>query len=344
MTDALGAVDADFGVVVFTPPSMLALARATCASVRYFMGDTPICLYVDGRASARNFERLGVRVVHTPDVPDRRMQELFFRSLRAKIAALWLAPFERFLYLDADTVVWGDMRVYLEELAALDFLIDQPHPAGDPLDHARRYILDPDLAARRRPGFDAHAHAADFANMGVFFARRGALDLDEAIAVTRLSIAEPELLFWDQGILNLLLFEGADRGTLRVGQRRLQTLAALETPERLARDFPLVDGRPVVVGEPRALHWAAQRKPRLRPAPLDYFQPAAFFRQEFRRQVRGGTLRPTDRLRLRAEDVPPRLAFRTTLARDRFLQARRRLRLALELRARAALGRGGLSS
>lgn len=38
----------DFGVVIPAKSEHLHWVRGTCASVRYFMGDTPICVVLDG--------------------------------------------------------------------------------------------------------------------------------------------------------------------------------------------------------------------------------------------------------------------------------------------------------
>src|SRR5216117_3473188 len=99
----LEPAEADFGVVITVTRHDLHWAKGTCASVRYFMPDVPIWLLLDGPGSTRDLERTyGASAARTADVEHAGLRELSFGSYLTKLSTLWLAPFETFLFLDAD--------------------------------------------------------------------------------------------------------------------------------------------------------------------------------------------------------------------------------------------------
>jgi hypothetical protein len=259
------------------------------------MPGTPICVILDGRRVPADLAQASdVVVIRGEDVVPRELRS-GFGSLRAKDAALWASPFETFLLLDADTIVWGDLRE-LADFERFDFVLDD---GGEPL----RSVMDPDLVTRHVPEFDARGHAEKFANTGAYFGRRNALDLDDYLELERLSAAYPTMFYGSQGAFNLMVFRGADRGELRVGRRRLQLMTGRIAREELVRRCSVSGSGPVVAGEPFVLHWVGSPKPRVREGHGDYFAPMTYFRLEGRRAAQSGRRRRTDLLRLRLEDA-----------------------------------------
>jgi hypothetical protein len=238
-------------------------------------------------------------VIHRTDVEHRELRELSFGSQKAKLTALWLSPFETYLMIDADAIVWGDMR-RLADFDQFDFVLDSP--IGDS-DLARDYVMDVEAVCRHFPDFDAGSHLSDYVNSGAFFARRGVIELDEYLELLRLVQLVPGLFYTDQGLLNFIVFRAADQGRLRLDQRELQVMTGGTMREEVAQRFAFTDSRPRVVGDPVVLHWVGTSKPRVRERGRDYFQPMTYFRREFRRAARGGRSSATDDLWLRFEDL-----------------------------------------
>jgi hypothetical protein len=316
----LPPVDAEFGVVVAATPEHLHWAKGAFASVRYFMDDTPICLILDGEADTRGIERAcGARVIRRAEVDHPELVRLSMGSIRAKNTPLWLAPFETFLFLDADAVVWGDMREHAD-FEQFDFILDKP--IGDPK-LSRKFAVDPDAASLHFPDFDAHSHVGEYANAGVYLARRGLLDVERYLELVRFWRQHPGVFYGDQGLLNFLVFNAADEGRLRLGQRELQVTTGDTAYEVVARRFAFTQGRPSVRGAPGVLHWAGSPKPRVRTRERDHFEPMTFFRREFRAALRGGRPSARDGLRLRWEDVTCS-DFRGSNLRGRVRMTRRR--------------------
>ena len=310
---------AEFGVVVPTKAEHLHWARGTCASVRAFMGDTPICIVLDGEGSTEDLRSTyGVVVLRREDVEPRELRDLSFGSLRAKNTVLWAAPFATYLLLDADAVVWGDMRAHAD-FDRYDFVLDQ---GGFPADSVREWIMDVDRARRHFRDFDASKYASRYVNTGAYFGRRGMLDLDRYLDLLRFQRANPRVFYGSQGLLNFMVFAALDRGSVRVAQRELQVTTGGRTRTELAQRFPIVDGVPRVEGDPVVLHWVGSTKPRVRERGEDYFAPMTHFRLAFRAASRGRGSRG-DRTALRVEDT---LAtdWRGTNLRGRLGRVRRR--------------------
>jgi len=272
--------------------------RGTCASVRHFMGDTPICVLLDDDVYPADLvETYGVQVLSRRDLTFEGSRAGLLHSLPLKNLAPWIAPFETFLMIDCDAVAWGDMR-RLADFERFDFIVDAP---------GRQWVggvMDVDAVERHVPGFDARRHVADYVNTGVFFARRAAFDLDSYLELAALSRAHPGMLkYRDQGLFNLMLFRAADEGAIRVGQRELQVVVGQTDRDELVRRFVFDGARPVATGDPVVIHWASgAAKPSVRQRRGDFFAPMTHFRREYRRAAQGGSRRD-DLLRLRLEDV-----------------------------------------
>jgi hypothetical protein len=287
-----------FGVVVVACDADLHLARGACASVRHFLGDVPMCLILDGRGSGREFETTyGARVLRRDDVEDAELRRRSFGFGVTKLIGLWEGPFETFLSLDADTVVWGNVAG-IADFDRYDFVVDTG-PSNADLAYVTDYYYDPERLRRHFPDFDGTAHASECVNLGAFFGRRGVLDRDLYLELLDLKQRDPGVFRGgDQGVFNFMLQRAAEQGLARVAQRPLQGWPA---GRNAGLRFPVQDGRPVV-REPTVLHWALPYKPRADDS--DHSAPSLLFRLEhLRARSDRGRLPRGARLRLRLEDT-----------------------------------------
>jgi hypothetical protein len=66
----------DFGIIVATYQGDYSFAKGCCASVRYFLGDVPICLIVDGTFSTSSLEKAyAVRIINHNTVTNKFLRE-----------------------------------------------------------------------------------------------------------------------------------------------------------------------------------------------------------------------------------------------------------------------------
>jgi hypothetical protein len=88
-------------------------AKGCCASVRYFLGDVPIALIVDGTFSVSSLEEAyQVQVINHHTISNEILKKRSFGWGKTKMIAFWESPWQHFLYLDADTNVWGNVLKY----------------------------------------------------------------------------------------------------------------------------------------------------------------------------------------------------------------------------------------
>jgi hypothetical protein len=283
-----------FGVVVAATDSDLHLARATLASIRYFMGDVPVAVVFDGeRSLEREVRTYDLQVIRKADVENGGLRERSFGFGVTKMVAWWEAPFERVLYLESDTFAWGDLR-HLAWSAGSDVLIDLPECPVSEAD-VDRYYFDVAQLEARFPEFDWRAHRTSLMGPGTYCFRRGILSLDRYLELLDLGAEQRLFKGGEQGILNFMLFEASDAAQLHLEQVQYQTYANDWSRKVLNQRFPIHAGVPDVVGAPRVAHWAGNRK-------FDALSSPAhtFFRRRF--ELDAGCTRVAATARVRAGD------------------------------------------
>lgn len=277
----------DFGVILATYPGDYHFAKGTCESIRQFMPGVPIAVLVDGNTRVDALVRAyGVRPIYRDDVRDPFLQRACFGIGHTKMVAFWESPFEHFLYLDADAVLWGDVRDNVD-LDVHDLVTSTPHEPN-PAAQVRAQYFDPERIGEHVEAFDWHDRM--YFNAGVFFARRGCFDLGLYKRLYALQQQHPDLfIIGDQGIFNLMAVLQQDAGTLRWGHGKVQQLMGhsglfdgFATPpwrDPVPR-FRVENGRPVVASDDHVvLHWAAG-KPSILTQP-----PGAELMTHFRREA-----------------------------------------------------------
>src|SRR5689334_20807934 len=85
------------------------LVQATLASMRYYCPTVPICLVVDGEFDVSDLEKeYELIVLRISELASEEMRNLLSGNGRAKLAAMWEGPFEFYVWVDSDAIVWGD--------------------------------------------------------------------------------------------------------------------------------------------------------------------------------------------------------------------------------------------
>lgn len=241
------------GVIILVSAEHVYLAKASCASIRQSMGDIPITLLCDGpEVNTTELQKLpNVKKIVAQEVMSREEARLC-TGFWVKLLIFWISPYERFLYVDADTLVWGDVRAYAEfdkydYIAGYDF--NRPRQL-----HTREEIeelaFDVDYMRKLDPTLDWHGQ--ELANNGVFFARRGVFSKEKLLELRVL----PCWRCYEQGVLNYLRWRAMREGTPRATGRRVQVFPANETYQPEDRLMPRNCERPAII------HWITQ-KPRL---------------------------------------------------------------------------------
>ena len=270
------AVTAAFGVNIACCRSDYLFAKACCASVRRHLGDVPICLFVDGDFSVRNLCRAyGARALYARDVADVELGKRSYGYGLTKMIALWESPFERFLYLDADTIVWGNLLAALDVEQA-DFIFNEPHEKYT--EHVLKgQYFDYDRLFKHTKAF--RWQGLPFFNSGVFIARRGLFAKQEYYELLELKREDPSLMgAGEQGMLNIMVFRAALEGRITIARAPLQAVVPVIPMDELRCRFQVVNGDARVHPDDRTvIHWAGVKPFSLR---SDVFrEPMSYYRR-----------------------------------------------------------------
>ena len=215
-------VVAPFGVITACHAGDYFLAKATCASIRHYMPDVPICVIVDGDFSIKELQdSYGVIALRVRDFEDPRLRKLCAGSPRSKLAAIWESPFSNFVCFDSDVVVWGDISKCIN-LINNDFVM-LTNLVSSPKDKANieQFFYSPDRISELNADFQWLDRP--FFCAGAFAAKRGVFSVDEYIALEEFSARTPGVFnFAEQGIFNYLVQTYSDHGKIRLGIADLQ--------------------------------------------------------------------------------------------------------------------------
>jgi hypothetical protein len=255
-------VQASFGFVTGCHAGDKFMVGATLASMRHYCPDVPICLIVDGDVDVSDLEReYDLIVLRIADLPSQEMREMIGGSYRVKLAAMWEGPFEHYVWMDSDAIVWGDITRQVR--TDLDFQIFWPEisipadadevPSWLPhfyfeLDKLMKF--DPDFEWRGYPYFSA----------GVYACRRNVISYDQWAETEQWAQQEPGLFqFGDQGILNYLVHSKSHRGVIKTACSDLQWSRSFER-DSIEKDCVNAGWHfPEKVSKPMVLHFCGSK-------------------------------------------------------------------------------------
>ena len=267
MADALG-----FSISCYQGD--IPLLRGCLSSIRYFAPDAPICLIVDGNFSTRSFEKYyGVQVIRRSDVKEAGLRKLSFGFGLTKMVGFWEAPFDLVFHIDADAVLWGDIRLNIPG-GKWDVVYNESHEVITDYIQRTQYF-DPKRIFEHIEPFPWEGNP--YFQAGVICIRKGVLDLDEYLRMLERQEKHPDVFInGDQGILNILVFRALMSGRLNATSAHLQSVIPVLENNDLEKRFRIEKGAPVITGTPTVLHWAGpkpwQENKDLFRKPMDYFR------------------------------------------------------------------------
>lgn len=295
----------DFGIIIACCDQDYHYAKGCCASIRYFLGDVPICLIIDGEFLAKDLQKAyGVQVINHLNVKHQVLRERSFGWGLTKMVAFWESPWSNFLFLDADTIVWGNILKYAN-FQDFDVIVDRPL-YKDSFEEFSRFFFKPQEIEKYFPDFQWQKHFGQYFCTGGFFAKRDIFSLDDYIYMLDFVEQNPDV-FWrgEQGFLNLMIFRDSDAGKIRLGQSSWQVIVPKFRSDELQKRFPIDKNNPVIqADEACIIHWAGP-KPTLYNSHV-YSEPMNFCRRKFMQEVKGLTGLPAEAL-LKLEDLERKL-------------------------------------
>lgn len=273
----------DFGIIVACYQKDYRFAKGCCASIRYFLGDVPICLLVDGSFSVAEVEKAyDVNVIYRNDVTNQVLKNRSFGYGITKMVAFWESPFQHFLYMDADTIAWGNILKYAN-FEDFDFVIDRTQPSYLNDRGINKSFFDTEKLEKHFPNFNWQKYRYNYFIAGVFFGKKDIFELAEYVKILDFCEKYPGVFkFGDQGLLNFMIFQGVEQGRFRVKNEHLQTFGSsfIDNPQ-LKQRFSLESNTPILRGDDASIiHWAGGINSPLLARTEVYNQPMTFFRQK----------------------------------------------------------------
>ena len=170
-------------------------------------------------------------------------------NARAKHAAMWEGPFEFYVWLDSDAIVWGDFTPQVR--TDVDFQIfwsdiDIPADATEIPPWLPHFQFDPQKLRKFDPEFDWRGKA--YFSAGVFACKRDVIPFEKWIEAELWGEETPGLFgdFSDQPLLNYFVHSMTQRGEIKSAMSDLQHIWAHHGKEELMKDC---SGRRVAFSE-----------------------------------------------------------------------------------------------
>lgn len=269
----------DFGIIITCSKHDFLFAKGCLMSVKYFMPDTPVCLLVDGDFDLQQMPDISeVIVLDKSTIKSQFLKENSFGYGITKMIAFWESPFSRFMLIDSDTCVWGDMKEYAD-FDNFDMIVDKRnfHHTKNNIDvgffetgEFERYFQD----------FDYMAYSDKYFVTGIIFGTKGLFPIEEYADILAFHRDHPHIFkLGEMGFLNFMALRADEQKRIRLGYDSFQMIM-YEYPTNQLKDYAQVRQLPSVKGKPQLLHYCGVAKATV--GNVDYHvEPMTFFRTRY---------------------------------------------------------------
>ena len=255
---------APFGYVTACHAGDKFMVQATLASIRHFCPSVPICLLVDGDVEVEDLQREYNLIVMRPrELSNKAMAKLVSGNYRIKLIAMWEGPFEHYVWIDSDAIVWGDFTPQLD--LNLDFQIfwsevSVTADAKEVPPWLPHFYFDLGKLQKHDPKFEWRGHL--YFSAGVYACRKNFVTFDEWMSVEKWNegVEDGLFRFGDQGILNYLVHSLGQRKLRKVGWADLQYAVRHHGQQEIDADTHGCGWYfPKFINRPRAVHFCGQK-------------------------------------------------------------------------------------
>lgn len=256
-------VQAPFGFVTGCHAGDKFMVQATLASMRHYCPDIPICLVVDGDFNVSDLEKeYHLIVLRVSELPSAEMRKLIAYNYRAKLAAMWEGPFEFYVWLDSDAIIWGDFAPQIRKDVGFHIFWKEAEKMATPPspDGFKHFYFDPEKLRQFDQQFQWRGN--NYFCSGTFACRRNIISFEEWTKVEEWGRQIGGLFAWgEMGMLNYIVHAKAQRGEIKIDSADLQHIWAHHGKAELVQDCSGSGWRfPKKIHRPRVAHFC-WRKP-----------------------------------------------------------------------------------
>jgi hypothetical protein len=282
-------VQTPFGFVTACHAGDKFLVGATLASMKHYCPDVPVCLIVDGEFDVSDLAKeYDLRVLRVSELPSQQMRTLLRGNGRAKLAAMWEGPFEFYVWLDSDAIVWGDFTSQVR--ADVDFQIfwseiSIPPDAAEIPSWLAHFYFDPQKLRRFDAEFEWRGNA--YFPSGAFACKRNLIPFEKWVEVECWGKETPGLFsdFYEQPLLNYFVHSMTQRGEIKSAMSNLQHIQEHHGKQELMEDCNSAGWHfPTKVCRPRVAHFCGHKP--LLSDPKTFSRPFTIARLEHHRRQR----------------------------------------------------------
>ena len=252
-------IQAPFGFITGCHAEAKYMVKATLASMRHYCPEVPICLIADGDYDASDLEEdYGVIIMRVSDLPSKEMREFVSGSYHVQQAAMWEGPFEFYVWIDCDAVVWGD---FISQVRTdLDFQIfwseiSIPADAKEVPSWLPHYFFDPEKLSKFDPDFEWRG--LPYFCTGVYACRRNLISFERWLEVESWKEEDPDLFGWgNMGTAVYHIHSLAQQGKIKTDMVDLQHIWAHHGKKELIEDCAGAGWNfPEKIARPRVAHF-----------------------------------------------------------------------------------------
>jgi hypothetical protein len=196
------------------------------------------------------------------------MRELISGNTRAKLAAMWEGPFDHFVWLDSDAILWGniiphldmdvDFQIFTKKISekSSNPIVDEDSPEVRAFTH---YMFNPFLLKKYDSIFEWRDN--DYFCAGVYAAKKNVISYFEWSEVEKWGTNSPGLFqFDDQGLMNYVIHSKIQLGKIKSSTSDLQHIISLDGRVNLKDDCISSYIRfPDFVKKPRVVHFSGKK-------------------------------------------------------------------------------------
>lgn len=233
----------DFGIIIGCAENDLYLLKGCIESVKHSMGNHAIGILYDGYhlnklKKITNHYNV-VEIIDRNAVDRIILKKMSFGYGLTKMLSFWYSPFNHFLYLDADIIIYGNVMMNVMT-TDYDIVISRIEDYHDE-EWVSNFFYDKALLKKHFPEYRQDTYDNNLFCTGVFWSKKNIIDVTWYEEMLMFINEHPDVFkCGDQGLLNYMIFTLHANNKIRIGRVFEQILCNEHNTRQLINKYPLI--------------------------------------------------------------------------------------------------------